>query len=181
MLLMSLADDSSLSCQDCIVKMPNSTRKRSNSERSEEGHILTELILAIFKTNVDLMAIGPMITHDPEIVAVRWLMLNAISTEGKTAAQLGRELGLSRQGALWNVQALEALRLVELVDNPEDRRAKIVALSAEGVEKLEIVNKHQAEWINRLAQNFEAHELEIALRVVSRLHEYTPTSVDAAK
>lgn len=157
--------------------MPNQTRSRSKHERTPEGELLTELILSIFRANVDLITVGPLVTEDSDITAVRWLMLNALSEQGKTAAQLGRDLGLSRQGALWNVQALEELGLVELLDNPEDRRAKLVALTAKGVKKLKVVNEHQADWVNRLALHFEKTDVEAALRVVSILHDHALASV----
>lgn len=157
--------------------MPNQTRSRSKHERSPEGQLLTDLILSIFRANVDLVTVGPLVTEDSDITAVRWLMLDALREQGKTAAQLGRDLGLSRQGALWNVQALEELGLVELLDNPEDRRAKLVALTAKGVKKLKIVTEHQADWVNRLALHFEKEDVKAALRVVSILHDHAIASV----
>jgi DNA-binding MarR family transcriptional regulator len=145
--------------------------------RSSKGVLLTELILAIFQANVDLVESGPFIAQDEEMTSIRWQTLNALKVSAKTAAQIGRELGLSRQGALWNTQALEELELVEQIDNPSDRRAKLVSLTAKGRERLDGANVKQSEWVNALAKQFTVSEIETTLQVIARLHGQVRQSV----
>lgn len=152
---------------------------RATAKRTPGGAALTDLVLEIFKTNVELSDAGPAIARDSMISAIRWQLLNALSTESKTAAQVGREIGLTRQGALQNVQLLQELGYVTLEDNPEDRRAKKVALTPEGRKKLAEVNRYQSLWINQLATHFEVDEIVVATRVVQRLAALTVTSVSA--
>jgi DNA-binding MarR family transcriptional regulator len=145
--------------------------------RTPTGTALSELILLIFRLNNLLLDIGPLVTRDPDIIAVRWRILSAVAEEPRTAAQLGRELGLSRQGALLNVRILEELGLVELVDNPEDQRARKVALTAAGTAKLAEVNGHQGRWINELARNFGRDDIDTALDVLARLQIVAESSL----
>ena len=147
--------------------------------RTPTGTALSELILLIFRLNNLLLDIGPLVTRDPNIVTVRWRLLAAVAEEARTAAQLGRELGLSRQGALLNVRSLEELGLVELFDNPEDQRARKVALTAAGAAKLAEVNGHQGRWINDLARNFGRDDIDTALDVLARLQIVAESSLHA--
>jgi DNA-binding MarR family transcriptional regulator len=145
--------------------------------RSPKGVLLSDLILAIFQANVDLIESAPLIAQDPEMTSVRWRALTALSIDAKTAAQLGRELGLSRQGALWNTQALEELEFVEQIDNPSDRRAKLIALTAKGRKRLNDAGTNQGGWVNALAKNFTTAEIETTLDVIARLHDQVRQSV----
>jgi len=86
-------------------------------------------------------------------------------------------MGISRQGALLNVQCLHDMGYVSLNDNAEDQRAKKVALTPAGVEKLNEVNGYQATWINQLATHFDKEQLDIAVDVVNKLRQLTLTSV----
>lgn len=150
---------------------------RATAKRTPGGAALTELVLEIFKANVELTAVAPAIARDTTISSLRWQLLNALSVESKTAAQVGREIGLTRQGALQNVQLLLEQGYVMLQDNPEDRRAKKVALTAEGRDKLNAVNRYQVLWINQLASHFKTDEIIAAVRVVQQLAALTVTSV----
>ena len=160
--------------------MSNSKPREGVHGRSPKGELLSELILAIFQANVDLVESAPLIAQDAEITAVRWRALNALSTQAKTAAQLGRELGLSRQGALWNTQALEELEFVEQIDNPADRRAKLIALTRKGRQRLVDAGVRQGVWVNALAKQFSTAEIESTLQVIARLHDQVLESVGLA-
>lgn len=153
---------------------------RAAVRRTAEGDALTDLVLEVFKTYVELVDAGPAIARDPMMSSMRWQLLNALRTHSKTAAQVGREIGLTRQGALQNVQILLELGYATLEDNPDDRRAKKVALTAEGQKKLAAVNRYQAIWINQLATHFNADEINTAIRVVRSLGALAVTSVSTA-
>lgn len=157
--------------------MPNKQHTNPESGRSPEGDLITDLILLIFKANADFLEVGPLVARDPNISAVKWQMLHTLSRQTRTAAQLGRELGLSRQGALLNVQALDDIGLVELRDNPDDKRAKLVALTTKGKRTLTTIDKLQYAWVNKLAERFNIADLEIALRVIMQLREDVLSSV----
>jgi DNA-binding MarR family transcriptional regulator len=157
--------------------MPIKQHTNPEPGRSPGGDLITDLILLIFKANADFLEVGPLVARDPNISAVKWQILHTLSRQTKTAAQLGRELGLSRQGALWNVQALDDIGLVELKDNPDDRRAKFVALTAKGKRTLATITKLQYTWVNELAESFNIAEIEIALRVITKLRQDVLSSV----
>lgn len=150
--------------------------KKSSSRRTPVGQALTELVLSIFKANVELVRAGPLVTRDPDITAIRWQLLAAIEFTSLTAAELGRQISLTRQGALLNVQVLHELGYVALVDNPEDQRAKKVALTDTGRAKLEEIDVYQVAWVNRIAAQFDKSDIEAAIKVIDKLQELTSVS-----
>ncbi len=139
--------------------------------RSPAGAALTELMLQLFKTNAALQSTAPEVTQDPRITSPRWQILGAIRHEGKTAAQLGRELGLSRQITLWNAQFLADEGLVTFENNPNHQRAHLVTLAPEGRVTLDQLTENQIAWVNSLARDFDVPQLENALQTLAQLCE----------
>lgn len=158
--------------------MTNS-KKTSETQvrRTAAGQALTDLILLIFRTGVEMATLAPAHAGDPEMTSVRWRMMNSLSGGPKTGAQLGRESGMTRQGALLNVQVLERMGYVTLIDDPHDKRAKKVALTAEGKVKLDGMSSFQAAWVNRMATKFKKADVELALTVVEELRSASLASV----
>ena len=160
------------------MKKPHTPLPPSGPDkRTPLGTALTELVLTVLSTSATLQDIGPAITQDPQIVAVRWRILSAVSAQAKTAAELGRELGVSRQGALMNVRSLEELGYIALQDNPDDQRAMKVGLTPSGRAKLAEVTGHQVRWVNALARHFQGSELAAARDLLLRLDELARLSV----
>jgi len=131
----------------------------------------------IFRANVELVIAGPLVARDPAMISMRWLMLDTLETGGMTAAQLGRELGITRQGALLHVQFLEELGYVTLKDNAEDQRAKKVFLTRAGLAKLAETNRFAATWVNQLATHFDTAQIDQAVELLDKLRLLTLTSV----
>lgn len=146
---------------------------KGKPERTAKGTVLTALIEELLDINAELLSIGPLLTRDPDISSVRWQMFFRLESEPKTAAQLGREIGISRQGALWNLQALEALGYIAWIDNPADMRAQLAMLTPAGRRKLDVTVRHQIRWSNMLAEPFNKQELETALRVMRQMNHHT--------
>ncbi len=160
------------------MKIKPKPLRAHTEKRTPSGTALTELILAVLATSATLQTIGPSITQDPQIVAVRWRILSAVSAEAKTAAELGRELGISRQGALLNVRSLLDLGYVQLLDNPDDQRAMKVGLTPAGISKLAEVTDHQVRWVNALARQFRREDVASAKELLLRLEELARSSVE---
>ncbi|AIV73936.1 marR family protein [Burkholderia pseudomallei] len=136
-----------------------------------EGARLTEIILEIFKVNTALLDAGTEVTHDNTISSFRWQILAAVRDGGKTAAQIGRELGMSRQITLWNAQFLADAGYIEFADNPGHRRAGLIVLTEHGKATLEDITRSQIAWSNTLAQGFDQSELDATLKVLTALRD----------
>ena len=129
----------------------------------------TKLVLAIFRTNGRLLRSGDVLTKDLGLTAARWQVLGAIEHKAKTVAQISRDYELTRQGVLWVVQAMIKDGTVELIHNPDHRRAKLVQPTENGRQLYQEVARRQRDWASQLAEAFTAPELADALDVVVRL------------
>ena len=79
--------------------------------------------------------------------------MGAIDLQGSpiTVSKIARLQGLNRQGVQRIVNDLEKLGFVTLNENPDHKRAKLVALSSKGKKAMVKVNNAQAVWVNKIA------------------------------
>jgi DNA-binding MarR family transcriptional regulator len=136
--------------------------------RTAEGEAVTELVLEIFRSNGRLLAAGDALTRPFGQSAARWQVLGAIRAGPQTVAGVARIMGLARQSVQRTTDVLAAQGLVEYIDNPAHRRAKLVQLSEHGEEFLTDLAPVQAAWANGLARaiGFDEGEISRALEVV---------------
>ncbi len=98
----------------------------------QEG--VTRLVLAVFRAHQALVSEGDRRVARIGLNSARWKVLGAIELAGEplTAPEIGRRMGLSRQGAQKQLDALTAEGLVQRRDNPAHLRAPLHALTAAG-------------------------------------------------
>lgn len=136
-----------------------------------EGAALTSLILAVFRVNGRLLRDGDNMTRDLGLTAARWQVMGALVDRPRTVAQIGRYFELTRQSVLWVVNALLKDGFVELVTNPDHKRAKLVQFTNKGREAYDEVSRRQAAWVNGFGGHFSLGEIEAARAVLERLGE----------
>ena len=128
--------------------------------RSPGAEALTELMLEVFRVNGDLLAEGNLLTMPLGQTSARWQVLGAIRTP-LTVADIARNMGLARQSVQRTADVLAADGIVEFVDNPAHRRAKLVRLTSRGEAVLAEISARQVEWANRLADAMPVNEKRI--------------------
>lgn len=137
--------------------------------RTPEGVAMTAFILTIFRVNGRLLRVGDTLSGEFGLTAARWQVLGAIAATPRTVAQIARYFESTRQGVLWVVTALIKDGIVELIDNPDHKRAKLVQFTAAGRKIYEDLSRRQTEWVNSYAGDFTLAELEAATSVLERL------------
>jgi len=70
---------------------------------------------------------------------------------------------------LWVVSGLLKSGLVELVDNPDHKRAKLVSLTEHGREIHDKVVRRQEDWVNSFSGRFTLEEIRTAVGVLEHL------------
>lgn len=132
---------------------------------------MTALILSIFRANGRLLREGDKLTRELGLTAARWQVMGAIVDRPRTVAQIGRHFELTRQSVLWVVGALAKDGFVELIENPDHKRAKLVQFTPKGRQAYDELSKRQAAWVNRFSEQIGIKEIETAVGVVERLSE----------
>lgn len=136
---------------------------------SAQGLAYSRLILALLRAHARLVADGDALAREFGLSAARWLVMGAIREGGRSIAAIARDRGLARQSVQEIVGDMRAQKLVTLVDDPEDRRAKLVALTAKGARLFLALTEQWAQRANRLSQAFTKAELATAADVMRRI------------
>ena len=139
--------------------------------RTPAADALTELILEVFRVNGGLLSHGDRIAGTYGQTSGRWQILGALRNGPQTVAGIARTMGLARQSVQRTADLLEAAGIVEYVENPAHRRAKLVRLTPAGDRTLARISALQVEWANGLAAAIEAgkSEIETATEVLRQL------------
>ncbi|MBL4622071.1 MAG: MarR family transcriptional regulator [Immundisolibacteraceae bacterium] len=141
------------------------------SERLLEGKFLTELVLEVFRVNGLLLAAGNRLGEPLQLTSARWQVMGAIHLSGRslTVAQIARRMGLTRQAVQRIVNDLAGLDMVKLVDNPDHKRAHLIALTDHGQQSYAAIDQSQIDWINGLANGLEKTQITEAIKLLKGL------------
>jgi DNA-binding MarR family transcriptional regulator len=156
---------------------------KSSIKRTPSGAAVSELIVAIFRLNGRLLLAGDRLVAGLGLTSARWQVLGAIalSPVPDPVARLARNMGLNRQGVQRIVGELAAEGFVALKDNPHHRSAKLVVMTAKGVQAYDAALRAQTPWVNMLGEGFDPKSIEKAGQVLERLrHRLERPSPDSA-
>ncbi|HWE75402.1 MAG TPA: MarR family transcriptional regulator [Stellaceae bacterium] len=144
-------------------------RSANAGAHSEAGAAFTQLVIEVFRLNGAMVAVGDELTRDLGLTTARWQVLGAIGNEPKTVAAAARLMGLTRQNVQRIADWLVESGIAEFVDNPNHRRAKLVALTKEGAALRQQLGRRQARWANASGASFTADELRATMDILKRL------------
>jgi len=160
---------------------------KKSDERTPSGAAVSELIVAVFRLNGRLLVAGDRLVASLGLTSARWQVLGAIalSPAPEPVARLARNMGLNRQGVQRIVGELVAEDFVELKDNPHHRSAKLVVMTAKGVQAYDAALRAQAPRVNMLGEGCDPKSIEEAARVLDalrqRLEHPAPDRADGGK
>jgi DNA-binding MarR family transcriptional regulator len=137
--------------------------------QSEPGRLLTDVILATFRLNGRLMDVAQGLAAEGELTAAWWQVLGGVLDEPRTVAEIGRRMGMTRQGVQRVADLLVQRRLAEYRPNPNHRRAKLLACTEAGYWAIRRITQAQVPWANRIGAEIGADELRSALETMRRL------------
>lgn len=143
----------------------------NDAEPTPAGAALTELILAMFRSNNVALAWGDRLVGKHGLTSARWQILGAIASEAveRPVAQLARDLGASRQNVQRIVNDLERDGLLRFEANPSHRRSQLVAMTEAGRNAYRDALAAYYPQVNIVAEAFSIKDLVGALRILSTL------------
>ena len=153
--------------RDSTTYLPR--RSAGAGAHTEAGAAFTDLVIELFRVNGTMVAVGDEMTRDLGMTAARWQVLGAIGDEPKTVAAAARQMGLTRQNVQRIADWLVESGIAEFVDNPNHRRAKLVALTKEGIALRQQLGRRQARWANAVGTQVSAGELRATSDILKRL------------
>ncbi len=121
--------------------------------------------MSVFKVNGLIIRAGEGITSPLGQSSARWQVLGR-AYEPTTVAKIAQDIGHARQSVQRIADVLAAEGLVSYTDNPADRRARLLELTADGTEVLGRIYQRQVEWSLRIMKRLSPSEL---LRIANGL------------
>jgi len=142
-----------------------------NDEARPKVDALTRLVLAIFRTNGELLAAGDLLVAPMGLSSARYQVLGAValSAEPLTVPGIARAMGLTRQGVQKQVDLLVAQGLLALRENPEHRRSAHVRLTSAGQRAFANADRRWRRLARRLVAEQSLGALERAGALVASL------------
>jgi DNA-binding MarR family transcriptional regulator len=133
-----------------------------------EEEAFTRLVLLVFRLNGLLLAAGDRLAAPAGQTSARWQVMGVIDHAPMTVARIARVMGLRRQSVQRTADLLAADGVAEYLDNPADRRARLLTLTPPGRRALRAIERAQFEWARNHGEAIGRKRLESA---VSALEE----------
>jgi len=146
------------------------TKLEQKQDRAERGAALDNFLRANLFLFFRARAAGEAMAQSFGLSTGKWSLMRSVREEGpQTVADIARARPVARQGVQRMADQLADDGMIEFIDNPAHRRAKLVRIAAKGEETLRQLDANFAPLIERLAAHFSADELKIATDAVKKL------------
>jgi len=99
----------------------------------------------------------------------------------QTVAEMARDMGHARQSVQRIADVLAAEGLVTYVDNPKDKRSRLVALTPKGKSVLIKIYERNEEWAKQVIKKLTIEELTKAADVLEKIGATLEAENAAAK
>jgi len=137
--------------------------------RTQAGDALTDVIVSTFRLNGRLLDIAQRLAREGGLTATEWQVLGGVLDEPHSVAEIGRLMGMTRQGVQRVADQLVERGLAEYRPNPAHRRAKLVACTEPGYWAIRQIALAQRPWADELGAQVGATELQETLTTIRRI------------
>lgn len=133
--------------------------------------LFTQVVLEVFKLDGYLVSEGDRLTQELGLSSARWKVLGALALGGSplTVPQIAREMGQTRQNVQRLADVMVGDGLLEYRENPQHKRAKLVALTARGKATYRELEKKQIPWASSCTRDLTKKELQTAADLLARI------------
>ena len=131
--------------------------------------MLTDLILTTFRLNGRLMDVAQEMAAEGGITAAWWQVLGGVLDRPRSVAEIGRLMGMTRQGVQRVADVLVARQLAEYRPNPAHQRAKLLACTEAGYWAIRRISLVQRPFAERVGAQVGADQLRAALTTMRGL------------
>lgn len=140
--------------------------------RPDKTRLLRDLLNEIAYTYFPLRAAGDAMTARFGQTTAEWGLLRSLDEKGPmTVAALARSRPVARQWIQRLANQLEKQGLIEFVDNPEHKRAKLMRITPAGTKLLRRIGAAFDDWANEMKKDFDERAMQSAFATLRKLRE----------
>ena len=131
--------------------------------------MLTEVILTTFRLNARLLDVAQDLAVAGGLTAAWWQVLGGVLDEPRSVAEVGRRMGVSRQGVQRVADLLVDRGLARYGPNPAHRRAKLLVCTEAGYLAIRLISLRTHPWSDRIGAQIGADALRATLATMRSL------------
>lgn len=120
--------------------------------------LLSRTALAVFRVHGQMLEVSEELARPVGLTAARWQVLGAVLPEPLPVSGIARAMGLTRQGVQRTADLLVEQGLAEYRPNPAHQRAKLLAVTDDGLAAVRRIGPGQRDLAERLAGKLGADE-----------------------
>jgi len=136
---------------------------------TEAGELLTDVVLTTFRLNARLMDAAQEMAVAGRLTAAWWQVLGGVLDQPRSVAEIGRRMGMTRQGVQRVADLLVERGLAEYRANPAHRRAKLLACTEAGYWAIRRISLVQQPFADRVGGAVGPDRLQEALATMQSL------------
>jgi DNA-binding MarR family transcriptional regulator len=136
---------------------------------NRDQELLSAAALTAFKLNGQFLELAESLAKPVGLTAAWWQVLGAVLHTPLPVASIAREMGITRQAVQRTADVLVERGLAEYRDNPAHRRAKLVAVTADGLDAVRAINPEHAKQAKRLREVLGQEEFARAVEALTTL------------
>ncbi len=137
--------------------------------RTKAGDALTDVVIATFQLDGRLMEVARRLAQAGGMTATEWRVLGGVLSEPHSVAEIGRLMGMTRQGVQRVADHLVSHGLAEYRPNPAHRRAKLLVCTEAGHWAIRQIALVQRPWADRVGGKVGTTTLSNMLTNIRRL------------
>lgn len=134
----------------------------TTTEKTEAGRRVTDIVMMVFRLDGLFMKAADKIANPGGLTAARWRVLGAVLREGRTVAEISRQMGLARQSVQPTADLLVRDGFAVYEDNPRHKSAKLLVASEKGLALIASIAGRQSLWANSVGDRLDPQALEAA-------------------
>ena len=137
------------------------------------SNVLNELMNECFRLNRSYLDVSQQLTEGAGVTGTQWGVLAALGQGDApaTVAETARRMALARQSVQRVADVLADTGLVNYLPNPQDRRAKLVEVTAAGRALLVDMKGRQHAWVDSIVGDCSEANIDSANKEYSAAHQ----------
>ena len=141
----------------------------SGTARTAAGDTFTAFVVEAAGLGHFVTAAGEALARDGGQTLARWVVLDAVSAQPATVAQIARRRSMARQPVQRVADSLVVDGLAAFSPNPRHRRAQLLTLTPEGRHVLSAISVRQRIWADAHGTRIGAEALERARALIAEI------------